>query len=1089
MKKLDGKTYKLHKLADYIGVIFLVLLLLFIWQLYRGPVAVPFLKPYIIKALNHDDSEYQVTLESVNLELVRSIKPLRIIANKVVYRKNDNEIVINAPKTSVSFSMRALLRGVIAPSSVEVLNPSVYIFTSYGVDKEKQSEVNQKKLEYYFQGMEEFLDRFNSADKSYPESYVNDIDIRNAEVELHEVDLGKKWVLSDVNYRFDRNIASLETEVSALLKFNDVPASLGLEVVYRPSADKVGLRFYFSDLVPANLLELLASSPEKDTYYVNVPINGQIDTQINLREVLKNRHNLVQSLDTAVEKVSFEFEGGQGEISLPGDESQNYKVSSLVLSGKMNGGLDKINVKDATLTLGDLPAKVSLEASGLKNYFLKSSLKDLKITASATLKSLKVDELFTYWPRFIAPKAWDWCKSSLFGGEISDAAFNFKFAYDKKLKKFGFSDLSGSINISDASLDYLTGMPRITDIYGKADFYPDKLKINLDKGVSEDVILNNGYVELYDLDKDDNFAKINLSAVGSISEVLKLIDHQPLGYTSDMGLDPAAFKGSSQTDMQLEFELKEALTPDEVKVDIKSELHDVVIDNLIRNKSVEAKTLALSVTNNGLLITGVANFEGIPLNLLWDEKFNNKNYTSRYQLSFNFDSNLKQKLDIDFSALSSEYMKGSIPTEAVITSYPDGKMTINVTGNLKSADIDYAFLGFKKNFNTPGSVTAKIDISDGKITSIPQFRLSKPDFTLSGKVAFDKSGAVKNVDIGSINGPKTSARAKIDFINSGQPSEKIKVTVSGDSYNLSDFFAKDEEEVIKSKQRRRLKKLRDAQTPPVVEDDNDWQDVSNTEINIAVNSLWTNKDVAIRNFAGSANIKKGIGIDEMHLIGNFNSSRRKDKRPASLKLDYVPRPNKEYLLTIESNDAGSTLKFLRLYDDMRGGALTVDARRDADKRFIGHAKIRDFNIYNTPVLAKLLTVASFTGMLNLLSGEGIAFSHFDAPFEYSRKVLTVKDAKAFGNVVGITAEGTYGARYQEFDIKGVIAPAYGLNTFIGSIPVVGNLLSGKDGTVFAANYKITGDVDDPNISINPLSALSPNSFKEFFSGLFGKRKK
>ena len=101
---------------DYTGVVFLVLLLLFIWQLYRGPVAVPFLKPYIIKALNHDDSEYQVTVDAVNLELVRSIQPIKIIANNVVYKKNDGTFIINAPKTSVSFSIRALLRGVIARS-------------------------------------------------------------------------------------------------------------------------------------------------------------------------------------------------------------------------------------------------------------------------------------------------------------------------------------------------------------------------------------------------------------------------------------------------------------------------------------------------------------------------------------------------------------------------------------------------------------------------------------------------------------------------------------------------------------------------------------------------------------------------------------------------------------------------------------------------------------------------------------------------------------------------------------------------------------------------------------------------------------
>ena len=76
--------------------------------------------------------------------------------------------------------------------------------------------------------------------------------------------------------------------------------------------------------------------------------------------------------------------------------------------------------------------------------------------------------------------------------------------------------------------------------------------------------------------------------------------------------------------------------------------------------------------------------------------------------------------------------------------------------------------------------------------------------------------------------------------------------------------------------------------------------------------------------------------------------------------------------------------------------------------------------------------------------------------------------------------------YNELNVKGLFAPAYSLNTLLGKIPLVGNLLSGKDGTVFAANYEITGNINDPKISYNPLSALSPNSLKEMFSSIFGK---
>ena len=291
MKKLDSRTYRLRKVFDYIGVIFLVILLMFIWQLYRGSITVPFLKPYIIKALNHDDTEYQVTLDSVNLELVRSIKPLRIIANNVVYRKADGTIIVNAPKTSVSFSIRALMHGIVAPSSVDVYKPKVYIFTTYGVDEKKTESINEKKLEYYFDSFEDFLERFNSEDQSYPESYINDINISGAEVEFHEVDLGKKWVLSDVNYRFERGFTKLETEVNALLKFNDTPSSLGLEGIYRPGLNKLALRFYFSDVVPANLLELASSEAKILPYKVDMPLNGEIDALIKIEEIVKKRVN------------------------------------------------------------------------------------------------------------------------------------------------------------------------------------------------------------------------------------------------------------------------------------------------------------------------------------------------------------------------------------------------------------------------------------------------------------------------------------------------------------------------------------------------------------------------------------------------------------------------------------------------------------------------------------------------------------------------------------------------------------------------------------------------------------------------------
>ena len=192
-------------------------------------------------------------------------------------------------------------------------------------------------------------------------------------------------------------------------------------------------------------------------------------------------------------------------------------------------------------------------------------------------------------------------------------------------------------------------------------------------------------------------------------------------------------------------------------------------------------------------------------------------------------------------------------------------------------------------------------------------------------------------------------------------------------------------------------------------------------------------------------------------------------------------------MSVDSNNAGSTLKVLRLYDNMVGGTLKIEARRQADKKFVGHAQVRDFSIKNAPVVAKLLTVASFKGMLDLLKGNGLTFTHFNAPFEYQYKVLKLNQAKAEGNVVGVTATGSYNRATEDIRMDGVLIPAYSLNKILGKIPLVGNLLASKDGTIFAATYNIKGKGNNPKVKINSLSMLSPNSLKEWYNRNFGKQ--
>jgi len=215
----------------------------------------------------------------------------------------------------------------------------------------------------------------------------------------------------------------------------------------------------------------------------------------------------------------------------------------------------------------------------------------------------------------------------------------------------------------------------------------------------------------------------------------------------------------------------------------------------------------------------------------------------------------------------------------------------------------------------------------------------------------------------------------------------------------------------------------------------------------------------------------------MSMIGNYGSS-----KDVKMKLNFEPRGD-EYILNIDSNNAGSTLKVLRLYDNMRGGNLQIEAKRDKYKNFKGYAKIHDFVLADTPIFAKVLSLSSLTGILDTLTGEGLRFTHFSAPFSYtfSTKDLSTEEVRTHGPVLGLKAKGTYNLVDEKINAEGQVIPAYNLNTFLGNLPIVGKVLAGKDGSVFGTNYHIGGTLSKPEISINPLSTLAPNSVKELFS--------
>jgi hypothetical protein len=148
----------------------------------------------------------------------------------------------------------------------------------------------------------------------------------------------------------------------------------------------------------------------------------------------------------------------------------------------------------------------------------------------------------------------------------------------------------------------------------------------------------------------------------------------------------------------------------------------------------------------------------------------------------------------------------------------------------------------------------------------------------------------------------------------------------------------------------------------------------------------------------------------------------------------------------------------------------------------GTAEMDDFAVRNAPAFGKLLQAMTLYGLLEAMAGPGLGFSRLIAPFTLTPETLTLADARAFSASLGLTAKGTLDRRRQRLAMEGTIVPAYIFNSLLGNIPILGRLFSPEaGGGVFAATFRLQGPLDDPQVSVNPLAALTPG----FLRGLFG----
>jgi AsmA-like C-terminal region len=196
----------------------------------------------------------------------------------------------------------------------------------------------------------------------------------------------------------------------------------------------------------------------------------------------------------------------------------------------------------------------------------------------------------------------------------------------------------------------------------------------------------------------------------------------------------------------------------------------------------------------------------------------------------------------------------------------------------------------------------------------------------------------------------------------------------------------------------------------------------------------------------------------------------------------------EHRLALRSDDLGATLKLLGIADNVVGGQVTVDGQLSdvsGQRTLKAHIEGSDYNLTRASILARMLALPSLTGLASTLSGSGLWFGTLRGDITYTGDRVEIERLLASGEALGITASGWYDTDRDAIDLHGTVAPAYLINSIVGGLPVVGPLLGGGSQGLIAANYSASGPAADPQLVVNPLSALTPGILREIFAPLVG----
>ena len=693
--------------------------------------------------------------------------------------------------------------------------------------------------------------------------------------------------------------------------------------------------------------------------------------------------------------------------------------------------------------------------------------------------TLARETAFNLWPVKIGQLTRKWVIENISGGRIEGASIALNAGLDefvsrKKGDPMREDALALKMQFSDISIRPLRHLPPVTNARAsfimrgtsfQADLLDGQMVLSDPSNAESErtVEVMKGKLEVADYRAQGVPSVISFFASGDLGIILYHLNRPPLALLRNVDLELTRLSGQISATTVLNMPL------------IRPKRSDIIfkVNGVGSGVAIAGKLGAYQFDNidgfvdldtRGFNVTGRGSFNNVPLNFRWEQGFTSLSEEPPRATRLALSETLSGE---DFNALGFEWAGNRLMGRVPMNIKFDGSITkpraYHFNADLTQGAVSFAPLNHTKETGARARLSGRLDNAveagtrsltfsyeeEGETPIVGRADFDGPSLSRITMPVFDL-GDMKNVDFGltEMGGYRQVAlRAEKFLINDPIAS------AFGNSGSSGRLFADSIDAIL-------------------------GKDFS---IESQIDTLYGSHEERLDGFRLIINAADGR-YERMQVQGSFADG-------SELVGDLTRISPNRRSFSLQAENGSNVIRLLGFLPDLDGGALLMQgafyddgvAANGKPQDIGGRLEMQSFRARKVPVLARLLSLGSFTGIADTLSGDGIAFDVAQFKFTVHDGTLRVKSGRFNGPALGLTTQGAYNARTREVDFGGTVVPAYGINSVLENIPLIGRVLTGREGEgVFGFSYRVGGTSDDLSLLVNPVSILTPGILRRVF---------